>query len=94
MICPLISSEYGAQNCIPQSCRFTDEAGKCLIQQALKCYIQDKQEARAAREAFEKTTYADIFDAFFMPKGAKKEPAGAQRIKDMRSDEPVPPRYL
>lgn len=94
MICPLISSEYGAHNCIPQSCRFTDEAGECLIRQVLQCYVQDKREARAAREALEKTTYADIFDAFFMPKGAKQEPAGAQKLKEMRSDDPIPPRYI
>lgn len=85
MICPLISSEYGAHNCIPQSCRFTDEAGECLVKQALQCYVQDKREARAAREALEKTTYADIFDAFFMPKGVKQEPSGGRKLEPVQT---------
>ena len=80
--------------CKGNECELTDEAGECLIRQALQCYVQDKREARAAREALEKTTYADIFDAFFMPKGAKQEPAGAQKLKEMRSDDPIPPRYI
>lgn len=93
--CPLTCSQHGYMpSCKGSECELTDEAGECLIKQALQCFVQDKREARAAREALEKTTYADIFDAFFMPKGAKQEPAGAQKLKEMRSDDPVPPRYL
>lgn len=94
MKCPLSCSQYGAYDCFAPNCAFSDEAGDCLISQALQCYVQDKREARAIREAVEKTTYADIFDAFFMPKGAKQEPSGAQKLKEMRSDDPIPPRYL
>lgn len=93
--CPLCCSQHGNMSrCEGSNCELTDEAGECLIKQALACYVQDKREARAAREALEKTTYADIFDAFFMPKGAKQEPAGAQKLKEMRSDDPIPPRYI
>lgn len=93
--CPLTCSQHGYMpSCKGSECELTDEAGECLIKQALQCYVQDKREARAAREALEKTTYADIFDAFFMPKGAKQEPAGAQKLKEMRSDDPIPPRYI
>lgn len=93
--CPLSCSSHGYMpSCKGNECELTDEAGECLIKQALQCFVQDKREARAAREALEKTTYADIFDAFFMPKGAKQEPAGAQKLKEMRSDDHIPPRYL
>lgn len=93
--CPLCCSQHGYMpTCKGNECELTDEAGECLIRQALQCYVQDKREARAAREALEKTTYADIFDAFFMPKGVKQEPAGAQKLKEMRSDDPIPPRYI
>lgn len=93
--CPLSCSNYGYMPaCKGNECELTDEAGECLIRQALQCFVQEKREARAAREALEKTTYADIFDAFFMPKGAKQEPAGAQKLKEMRSDDPIPPRYI
>ena len=49
MICPLISSEYGAHNCEAPNCRFTDEAGHCLVQQALQCYISAER-TRVAEE--------------------------------------------
>lgn len=92
--CPLCCSQHGNMpRCEGNNCELTDDAGECLVKQALSCYVQEKREARAAREALEKTTYADIFDAFFMPKGAKQEPAGAQKLKEMRSDDPIPPRY-
>ena len=93
--CPLCCSSYGTMPCCEGSnCELTDEAGECLIKQALSCYVQDRREARTAQKAIEQTTYADIFDAFFMPKGVKQEPMGAQKIKEMRSDDPIPPRYL
>ena len=90
--CPFSCSNYGYMpGCKGSECELTDEAGECLVKQALQCFVQDKREARAAREAFEKTTCANIFDAFFTP---KQEPTGAQKLKEMRSDDPVPPRYL
>ena len=49
MICPLISSEYGAHNCVAPNCRFTDEAGHCLVQQALQCYVSAER-TRVAEE--------------------------------------------
>lgn len=89
--CPLTCSSHGYMpSCKGHECELTDEAGECLIRQALQCFVQDKREARAAQEA----SYTDIFDAFFMPKGAKQEPAGAQKLEEMRSDDPTPPRYI
>ena len=41
MKCPLISSQYGAHSCAAPDCAFTDKNGKCLIKQALQCYIQE-----------------------------------------------------
>lgn len=90
MKCPLNCGQYGAYDCLAPNCAFADEAGDCLINQALQCYVQEKREAKAIREAMEKTTYADIFDAFFMPKGAKKESAGGGRkLEPVRTSEAV-----
>ena len=49
MICPLISSEYGAHNCEASNCRFTDGAGECLVKQALQLYVA-KERTRIAEE--------------------------------------------
>lgn len=88
--CPLCCSQHGNMSrCEGSDCELTDEAGECLIKQALACYVQDKREARAAREALEKTTYADIFDAFFMPKGAKQEPAGDCKLDPVQTSNAV-----
>ena len=90
--CPLCCSQHGNMpRCEGSNCELTDEAGDCLIKQALACYVQDKREERAAREALAKTT---IFDTLFMSKEAKQESAGAQKLKEMRPDNPIPPRYL
>lgn len=39
--CPLISFQKDYDGCIPcmWDCAFKDEAGKCLIKQALQCYV-------------------------------------------------------
>jgi hypothetical protein len=41
MKCPLISSQCGARNCVAPDCAFTNKNGKCLIKQALQCYIRE-----------------------------------------------------
>ena len=41
----------------------TDEAGDCLIKQALACYVQDKREERAAREQIAKSALGSIFSS-------------------------------
>ena len=80
--CPFSCSNYGYMpGCKGSECELTDEAGECLVKQALQCFVQDKREARAAREAYEKDPCASIFK--------KQESTTAQR-----SDDPVPPRYI
>lgn len=49
MKCPLISSQYGAHNCVAPDCGLTDEAGHCLVKQALQCYVA-KERTRVAEE--------------------------------------------
>lgn len=85
--CPFSCSNYGYMpGCKGSECELTDEAGECLVKQALQCFVQDKREARAAREAYEKDPYGSIFNAFFPQ---KQESTTAQR-----SDDPIPPRYI
>lgn len=57
--CPLRNYQYDAPcDCLGSHCEFTDEAGECLIKQALECYISEKRtsaaEAAAAKEHFER----------------------------------------
>lgn len=60
--CPLSCSSHGYMpSCKGPECELTDEAGNCLIKQALACYIQDKREERAAREQIAKSTLGNIF---------------------------------
>ena len=40
MKCPLTTNQYGNRpSCLGGECELTDEAGNCLIKQALQCYI-------------------------------------------------------
>lgn len=63
MKCPLISSQYGAHNCVAPDCGFTDEAGHCLVKQALQCYVSAartkavEEEDRIRRETELAKTY-------------------------------------
>ena len=50
MKCPLISSQYGVHNCVAPDCRLTDEAGHCLVQQALQCYVSAARTKAAEEE--------------------------------------------
>jgi hypothetical protein len=45
MKCPLKNYEY----CAGQSCAFADEAGDCLVRQALQCYVSAER-TRVAEE--------------------------------------------
>ena len=52
MKCPLMSyqTQYKNEvNCMGGDCGFADEAGSCLIKQALQCYVACERQ-RAARE--------------------------------------------
>jgi hypothetical protein len=58
--CPLMSYAKQYSNeipCMGKSCGFADEAGDCLVQQALQCYVAKERtrvaETEAAREHFE-----------------------------------------
>ena len=51
--CPLMSfqrqSSHGQVQCMNRECGFADEAGSCLIKQALQCYVA-KERTRVALE--------------------------------------------
>lgn len=58
--CPLMSyaKQYSTEvPCMSEECGFADEAGGCLVQQALQCYVAKERtriaEAEAARDHFE-----------------------------------------
>ena len=49
--CPLISFQKdcsGQVQCM-QECAFKDEAGECLVKQALQCYVQNTREQNAKK---------------------------------------------
>ena len=63
--CPLSCSKYGNMpSCEGSNCELADEAGNCLIAQALQCYVQDKREERAARESIAKGSMGLFGDLF------------------------------
>ena len=51
--CPIMSYQRdntSTKPCMENSCAFADEAGECLIKQALQCYV-NAEHARVAEEA-------------------------------------------
>ena len=89
--CPFSCSSHGYMpSCKGPECELTDEAGNCLVKQALACYVQDKREERAAREQIAKSTFGSMFGSIF----TSEPTTGAQKLKEMRSDDPIPPRYI
>jgi hypothetical protein len=55
--CPLMSyaKQYSYQvPCMKEQCGFSDEAGNCLIQQALQCYIAKESTVAAQKEIYYK----------------------------------------
>ena len=88
--CPLSCNNYRIMpDCAGSSCELTDEAGNCLVKQVLACYVQDKREERAAREQIAKSTLGSMFGSIF----TSEPTTGAQKLKEMRPDDPIPPRY-
>ena len=50
MKCPLTASQHGGrQYCLGTECMLADEAGDCLIKQALQCYVSAER-TRVAKE--------------------------------------------
>lgn len=50
MKCPLKSHEYSSYvDCAGRSCALADEAGQCLVKQALQCYVSAER-TRVAEE--------------------------------------------
>jgi hypothetical protein len=52
MICPLMRGRQyeSSGKCLGDACAMADENGKCLIQQALLCYVSAERERVAAQE--------------------------------------------
>lgn len=53
--CPLMSSTRQNSTQIPcmgTQCSFTDEAGDCLIRQALQCYVAKERTAAAQEDTY------------------------------------------
>ena len=83
MKCPLISSEYGAHRCAAPDCAFTDKNGKCLIKQALQCYIQ---EHTVIQTAMSQTNPVQLRSS------ALTDAKRALKLELMRPKEAIPPR--
>ena len=53
--CPLISfaKQYSTEvPCMGEECGFADEAGECLIKQALQCYVTKERHRIAIEETY------------------------------------------
>ena len=61
MKCPLTASHHGGrQYCLGAECMLADEAGDCLVKQALQCYVS-KERTRIAQETESVNACARIF---------------------------------
>ena len=61
--CPLMSYQRSQSNqvwCMEENCVFADEAGECLIKQALQLHVS-KERTRLANETEAINTYARIY---------------------------------
>lgn len=68
--CPILSFQtdrYCEIGCREDRCAFADEAGDCLVRQALQCYVS-KERTRQAEEAAAMETYFRMF------KDGRREP--------------------
>ena len=84
--CPLSCSKYGnIPSCEGSNCELADEAGNCLIAQALQCYVQDKREERAARESIAKGSMG-LFGGLF---GDALYPKQYDSFGSVKTSEPV-----
>lgn len=84
--CPLSCSKYGNMpSCEGSNCELADEAGNCLIAQALQCYVQDKREERAARESIAKGSMG-LFGGLF---GDALYPKQYDSFGSVKTSEPV-----
>lgn len=51
--CPLsVGRPYNDGKCSEEYCMFTDEAGECLIKQALQCYVSESRTRQAKSNEF------------------------------------------
>lgn len=63
--CPLMSyaKQYSYQvPCMEEQCGFADEAGNCLIQQALQCYVAKERTVAAQKDTYYKINKNGIFE--------------------------------
>ena len=61
--CPILSFQtdrYCEIGCREERCAFADDAGDCLVRQALQCYVS-KERTRVAQETESVNVYARIF---------------------------------
>ena len=56
MYCPIMSYQRQYKDqiaCLYNNCAFADEAGECLIKQALQCYVAKERTEAARRDSIE-----------------------------------------
>ena len=83
--CPLISyaKQYATEiECMGEECNFTDEAGECLIKQALQCYVAKER----TQAAIEQTALHNL-EASYTPNVIEYAPALIEYYK-RKSDDP------
>ena len=74
MKCPLKNYEYSDYvDCIGDSCAFADEAGDCLIRQALQCYVSAER-TRVAEETERKRKEIKMMEFYWLDRNKEKTP--------------------
>ena len=90
MKCPLRNYEYSEFiDCAGQSCAFADEAGDCLVRQALQCYVSAER-TRVAEETERIRRETQLAQTYWaLKKDGTRSPI--QFLKDCNTTPYVPP---
>lgn len=94
MKCPLISSQYGAHNCVAPDCAFTDDAGHCLVKQALQCYVSAER-TRVANETERIRCETEMSKTYWaMKKDGTRTPIRFDEEDTLSFPEPIPTKTI
>lgn len=73
--CPLMSyaKQYSQEvPCLEEKCGFADEAGHCLIKQALQCYVAKERTATTQEDTYYRVHKDSTFDPIVFKENTNK----------------------
>lgn len=95
MRCPLVCNQNGTMSyCQEQQCAFADEAGNCLVRQALQCYVSAER-TRVANETERIRRETEMSKTYWtMKKDGTRTPIHFDEEDTLSFPEPVPTKTI